>query len=205
MRRFETGRAVALREIWHGGVWSARPATVVTDADDLQMFHVPVGARWMSPRDEEGTELRARRDRWILGESTWEDHHVLSFAWPDVGHAVLLFFDRSWSPTTWYVNVQEPLRRSPVGFDTMDQDLDVLVALDGSSVRWKDEDELLEDVRIGNYTQDDAASFRAESDRGVRRILERQPPLDGDWTTWRPDASWPPPTLPSGWDRLPEE
>ncbi len=205
MRRFQTGRAVALREIWHRGVWSARPATVVADTDDLQMFYVPVGARWMSPRDEGGTVLRARRDRWSLGESTWEDHHVLSFAWPDVGHAILLFFDRSWSPTIWYVNVQEPLRRSPVGFDTMDHDLDVLVALDGTSVRWKDEDELLEDVRLGNYTQDDAASFRAEGERGVRRILDREPPLDRDWTTWRPDASWSPPTLPSGWDRLREE
>lgn len=205
MRRFQTGRAVALREIWHRGVWSARPATVVADTDDLQMFYVPIGARWMSPRDEGGTVLRARQDEWSLGESTWEDHHVLSFAWPDAGHAVLLFFDRSWSPTTWYVNVQEPLRRSPVGFDTMDHDLDVLVALDGTYVRWKDEDELLEDVRLGNYTQDDAASFRAEGERGVRRILDREPPLDRDWTTWRPDASWQPPTLPSGWDRLREE
>ena len=123
---------------------------------------------------------------------------MLSFAWPGVGHAVLLFFDRAWSPTTWYVNVQDPYAPVPGGFDTMDHDLDVLVALDGTSVRWKDEDELLEDVRLGNYTQDEAATFRAEGERGVRRILEREPPLDRDWTTWRPDASWPPPTLPAG-------
>jgi hypothetical protein len=199
--RFEIGRPVALREIWRGRVWSARPANVVADAEDLRMFYVPIGARWMSPRDEEGTVLRARRDRWTLGESTWKDHHVLSFAWPDIGHAVLLFFDREWFPTTWYVNVQEPMRRSPIGFDTMDHDLDVLVAMDGSDVRWKDEDELLEDVRLGNYTEDDAASFRAEGERGVRRILDREPPLDRDWTTWRPGPSWPPATLPSGWER----
>lgn len=205
MRRFESGTSVALREIWHGRVWSARPATVVADAEDLQMFYVPIGARWMSPRDEGGTVvLRARRDRWTLGESTWEDHHMLSFAWPGVGHAALLFFDRSWSPTTWYVNVQEPLRRSPVGFDTMDHDLDVLVALDGSSIRWKDEDELLEDVRLGNYTHDDAASFRNEAERGVHRILEREAPFDRDWTAWRPDPSWPTATLPPGWDTLGE-
>jgi hypothetical protein len=202
--RFETGSSVALREIWHGRLWSARPAAVVADAEDLQMFYVPIGTRWMSPRDEGGSVLRARRDRWTLGESTWEDHHVLSFAWPGVGHAVLLFFDHSWSPTTWYVNVQEPLRRSPVGFDTMDHDLDVLVALDRSAVRWKDEDELIEDVRLGNYTQEEATTFRAEGERGVRRILERKPPLDRDWTTWRPDPSWPPATLPLDWDRLPE-
>jgi hypothetical protein len=70
VRRFETGLSVALREIWNGGVWSARPATVVADADHLQMFYVPIGTRWMSPRDEAGTVLRARRDRWTLGEST---------------------------------------------------------------------------------------------------------------------------------------
>ena len=108
MRRFDTGRAVALREIWHDSVWSAQPATVVGDTDDVQMFYVPIGSRWMSPRDEGGSVLRARRDRWTLGESIWEDHHVLSFAWPGVGHAVLLFFDRAWSPTTWYVNAPRP-------------------------------------------------------------------------------------------------
>jgi hypothetical protein len=33
----------------------------------------------------------------------------------------------------WYVNLQEPFRRSRLGFDTQDLELDVVVSPDGSS------------------------------------------------------------------------
>src|SRR3990170_2130516 len=39
--RREPGDTVALREIWGGRVWYARPAVVVTDEQNLTMFHVP--------------------------------------------------------------------------------------------------------------------------------------------------------------------
>jgi hypothetical protein len=44
--------------------------------------------------------------------------------------------------------------------------------------------------------------MRADGERAVRRILDREPPFDRDWTTWRPDPSWPVPILPEGWDRV---
>jgi uncharacterized protein len=200
VRRFEPGEPVALREIWKGRIWSARPATVVSDDNPL-MFYLPIGVRWMCPRAG-GEWLRIPRDEWQLVERSWSDTRVLSFARVGEGHATLLFFDRDWTPRTWYVNLQEPLRRTSVGFDHMDQHLDALVAIDRSAWSWKDEDELGEAISGGSLPPEDASRLRSEGERAVRRILDREPPFDQDWSDWRPDPSWPVPTLPEGWDRI---
>jgi len=39
--RHEPGDVVAIRELWHGRVWYARPVIVVADEPSLRMFHVP--------------------------------------------------------------------------------------------------------------------------------------------------------------------
>jgi predicted RNA-binding protein associated with RNAse of E/G family len=198
VRRFAPGEAVVLREIWRDRIWSARPATVVRD-DDLAMFHIPSGVRWMCPRTPSGPWLRLKQDGWVLDERTW-NAHVLSFAVSGEAHAVLLFFDEDWTARSWYVNLQEPLRRTVAGFDYLDQALDIVVALDRSSWRWKDEDELAEEVRLGVFSEEQAAMFRAEGERALRRLVEGDPPFDRDWTSWRPDPRWTRPELPPGWD-----
>lgn len=204
MRRFEPGASVALRDVLHGRVWAARPVTVVRDAEEGWMFHIPPGARWFAPwRDGVGW-IRAKGPHavWELRPRTWMQAHVLSVAWPGVGHAVLHFWSPRWRPLYWYVNVEAPLRRSEVGFDTLDHDLDVLIEPDRSSWRWKDEEDVEEGVRTGAYTREQADGFRREAERGLRRVLDREPPFDRDWWSWRPDPAWATPTLPDGWDRL---
>lgn len=199
MRAFEPGRAAALREIWEGRVWSARPVTVVEDTDEQVELFTPVGARWMAPfRD--GKRLKIQEPGYELVEQPYESH-VLSFAWPGSSAAVLLFFRPDWSPVHWYVNLEDPLGRTPVGFDTLDHKLDVIVELDGSW-RWKDEDQLAEIIERGLLDPEDEEPLRAEAEAAVRRILRHAPPFDRDWFSWRPDPSWPAPSLPEGWDRV---
>jgi predicted RNA-binding protein associated with RNAse of E/G family len=99
----------------------------------------------------------------------------------------------------WYVNLQAPLRRTPLGFDTVDHALDVIVELDGSWA-WKDEDELAEAVEQGLFTVEEAERFHADGERAIARILDREPPFDRDWSSWRPDPDWPMPTLQTGWN-----
>ena len=74
----------------------------------------------------------------------------------------------------WYVNLQEPLRRSPLGFETDDLVLDIRIQPDGSWA-WKDEDELEEAVRLGRFTEDEAQAIRAEGER----VVEERPLADG--------------------------
>lgn len=200
MRRFEPGEAVALREIWHGRVWGARPATVVDERPHQTTLVIPAGIRWMAPFHD-GRRLKIQQEEFELLEVPYDEAHVLSFSWPDTRYAVLLFFRPDWSTWNWYVNLEDPLRRTHVGFDTLDHELDVIVGFDGSW-RWKDEDELAEAIRRGVIAADEEPRLRADGERAVRRILDREPPFDRDWSEWRPDPSWPVPVLPEGWDAV---
>jgi predicted RNA-binding protein associated with RNAse of E/G family len=200
--RWSPGDAVALREIWRGRVWGARAATVVADTEYGTMFHVPHGAAWKVPVDAAERPLRLPTDDWSLadGTVTWR---ILSFAWPDVAYAVLAFWRDEDEFLGWYVNLQSPLRRTPIGFDTPpDHALDVVVAADRSTWTWKDEDELEEAVAAGLFSSEDAARFRVEGERAARAIIERMPPFDEPWEDWRPDPAWELPELPEGWDRV---
>ena len=49
------------------------------------------------------------------------------------------------------MNLEEPLKRTAIGFDYLDQLLDIEIAVDLSSWKWKDEDELEEAVARGDY------------------------------------------------------
>ena len=200
MRRFARGEAVALREIWNGRVWSARAAIVVEDREDQTTFFVPAEAmRMAAVRD--GAMLRIPQDGFELAPRTSGEAPALSFGWPDRWYGTLLFFHPDGRPREWYVNLQEPLRRTDVGFDYLDLKLDVIVEMEGSWL-WKDEDELAEAIAQGLVPAEDEARLRAEGERAVRRIVDREPPFDRDWRTWSPDPDWPAPALPDGWDRL---
>ncbi len=201
MRRWSPGETVVLREVWQGRVWTARPVAVVQDADDQQMFSMPPGVVWKCAAGRDGRRLRLPEPEWTLQDRALEPNHVLSFAWPGVAHAVLLFFDAgSAELLRWYINLEEPLRRTPVGFDYFDHTLDIVVAPDLSSWEWKDEDELDEAVRRGIFSAHEARRFREEGERALTRLLNREPPFDRDWRAWRPDPAWPLPELPPGWD-----
>ncbi len=200
VRRFDHGRSIALRQTWEGRVWSARPATVVDDTPGQTMLYIPAGIRWMAPFHD-GRRLKVPQAEFELVEQRYDDTHVLSFSWPDTWYAVLLFLRPDRSPMNWYVNLEEPLRRTDVGFDTLDHELDVIVELDGSW-RWKDEDDLAEAIRRGVIPADEEPRLRADGERAARRIVDREPPFDGDWLDWLPDPAWAVPVLPEGWERV---
>jgi Protein of unknown function (DUF402) len=201
VRRFEPGETIALRQTWGGRVWAARPATVVEDVPDQTMLFIPMGISWMAPFHD-GQRLKIPQPEFELAPLRYDEEiHVLSFSWPDTWYAVLLFLRADGPPDSWYVNLEEPLRRTGLGFDTLDHELDLVIELDGSW-RWKDEDDLAEAIRRGVIPAEEEPRMRADGERAVRRILDREPPFDRDWTAWRPDPAWPIPVLPDGWDRV---
>ena len=200
------GDAIVLREVWRGRVWTARPVTVVEDRDDLLMCFVPLGSVAMMPFDHDGRPLHAFVDigpgGWGTRPVAWIETNVLSFAEPGQPHAVLAFWDDAWALQGWYVNLQTPLRPTPVGFDYLDQDLDAWIDPAEASWSWKDEDELERSVAAGIWTRADAERIRREGEALVTRVLERRAPFDRDWARWRPDPAWPMPELPPGWDEI---
>jgi len=99
----------------------------------------------------------------------------------------------------WYLNLQDPFRRTAVGYDTQDLELDVWMPSHGS---WSFKDEELLEVRVreGRFTRDEVASIRTLGDE-IGAMLDRgEQWWDESWTTWQPDPVWRGPALPGGWE-----
>jgi uncharacterized protein DUF402 len=184
-----------LRFVRYGQVRRASPHFVVRDDGELVALHIPVGAGAKTAVWGD-SPIRGQADRtWTLRDLTWHSYRVLRLIRWGAGHSVELFFHgHNDSFAGWYVNLQEPLRRSPVGFDTDDLVLDIWIEPDGSW-EWKDDDELELAVELGRFTPAEAEAIRAE---GERVIAAR--PWPTGWEAWRPDPRWKLPELPAGWD-----
>jgi uncharacterized protein DUF402 len=181
------GDHVVVRQLFLGRIWSAVPAIVVRDDDELNAnWLAPVPFAYAEGSLFDGWELRehgARRRRGIVRLTR-----------PGRSHSILVFRHDDGSLQGWYVNLEQPQRRSAVGFDFEDRLLDVFVEPDGRW-RWLDEHELAEAVERGLVDQGEAAEMRAEGER----VLAEWPFPTG-WEDWQPDPSWTLPSLPDGWD-----
>jgi predicted RNA-binding protein associated with RNAse of E/G family len=146
------------------------------------------------PADPQGQRIRIQRPDFILIDSAWRSIPTLRLVRPGAAHSILLFWARA-EFQAWYVNLERPLQRTAIGFDYLDQKLDVIVWADGR-VEWKDEDELAESVERGIFSAEEARAAREEAER----VLEAWPFPTG-WEEWRR----PPleaPQLPAGWDTV---
>jgi Protein of unknown function (DUF402) len=199
---------VVVHEIWRERVWAARPMTVVGDEGDSVALWFPRGTRWKAPTsnparpwlEDRGERLAAcaAAGAWVFRDAEWDvdtlvlmragDWHALWVSWLPGGE--------HWG---WYVNLQEPFRRTALGFETMDLMLDVVVEPD-RRWRWKDEDELDTFVSWGVFEPALAEHIREEGARVARRAERNEPPFCEPWPEWRPAPEWPLPELPDRWD-----
>lgn len=92
--------------------------------------------------------------------------------------------------------------RTPIGFDYLDQLLDIEIAPNLSGWRWKDEDEFAQAIANGSITPENAETIRAEGEAVIAALNPRRPPFDEPWSQWRPDPHWTLPGLPEGWSDL---
>ncbi len=108
--------------------------------------------------------------------------------------------DRHWSDD-FYVNLEDPWRRTSIGFDSGDWVLDVVARGDGSW-RYKDDDEL-EWARVtGEAGADWVERVRGAAALAVERIEGRAWPFSADWDRWLPPERPTLPRLPDEWSRI---
>jgi hypothetical protein len=109
---------------------------------------------------------------------------------PGDAYAIWLFWhgpDREFRG--WYVNLQEPFRRTAVGYDTQDLELDIWLPLD-ASWEWKDDELLEQRVQEGRFTAAQVAAIRAEGARIAADLDDGRRWWSGDWASWTPDPGW---------------
>ena len=191
-----SGDQIVIRDLLRGKVRAAVPVIVVQDTADLVATYLQVGTRY-----KRRTGPLWRIEDWQLADQVWERNDVLSLVTPGAAHAVRAMWrdgDRSFN--CWYINLQEAYRRTAIGFDTMDQELDIVVTADRSEWRWKDEELFSRSQAMGVYSPEEARAIRAEGERVLDSMHKAQPPFSSGWEDWRPPPEWPTPELPENWD-----
>jgi Protein of unknown function (DUF402) len=199
MSRWKAGDAVTVREVWRGKIWTVRALTTVRDEPGLIALYQPAGAPWKRPYASDGRPIRLPLEAWALRDDELPED-ALRLIVPGEAHSTLLIWRGRWKLICWYINLEEPFRRTTIGFDYMDQTLDIVVEPDKSSWRWKDDEEFEDAQAKGIYSQEQARTIRAEGERALARLLARKPPFDERWEDWRPDPSWVRPQITDGWE-----
>jgi len=186
--RWRNGDVILERHVFGDAVTIARPARVVASDDDRLVTWVVPGTDVAFPNERvppySGTFVRQ-----------WHAPGMLQLLRPGDPYALALLRGPDDRFTGWYVNLQEPLRATELGYDTRDNILDLWRPRNGDW-RWKDEDELAQAVSRGAFTVDEAAAFHAAGARAMRELE-----LPTGWEDWAPDPSWSAPSLPAGWER----
>jgi hypothetical protein len=193
------GDVIVLREIAWGRPWLAIPEIVVEDTDDLLVTFIATGAPFGYAAGSWPTEsgLHPWQPR-----TAWQGNGVLVMQRPGDPYAVWHFWhgeDRQF--LSWYLNLQEPFRRTAIGVDTQDQELDVIVFPDG---QWllKDDEYMDQRVREGRYSSAEVADIRAVGARLTAMVDAGDTWWDPAFTSWNPDPSWATPVLPDGWEAV---
>ena len=199
---FKPREEIAYRGVWRGRLIWACAATVVEDNDKRTVIFWRAGTPVLRPAGRPTPKALLRND-FELVHAEWVRTDVLSITQPGQAHAVELMWEAGQTKLDcWYIQLQEPLRRTRVGFDTMDQVLDIVIWPDKSRWKWKDEDEFAEAVAIGMYSAEEAAAIRTEGEMAIAQFETNQPPFCEPWEDWRPPEDWETAALPEGWGEV---
>jgi hypothetical protein len=200
---FSPGQPIIFREPWQGKVWRAGPSIVVKDTPELIAIYSPLGSVIKYPLTPDGKRVRPHQKlnrEWVLTNRKADLYTALRLAIPGAAYSVIIFWIcPQMTQRYWYINLEDPLHRTNLGFDFTDNFLDVVVEPDLSSWRWKDEDEFAEAIDLKIISQEKAKAMRAEGERVANWIQSGTSPFNG-WENWRPDPSWKVPVLSDGWD-----
>jgi predicted RNA-binding protein associated with RNAse of E/G family len=191
MQRWNSGDQILLREMYNAKIWTETPVTIVQDERDLLVLYTYAGTVRKRPVDENGQFLRLPEARWNLVDEVFE-HEALRLIIPESFFSVLALWTKEHQEFLgWYINLEDPLRRTSTGFDYLDQVLDIIVSPDRLKWYWKDEEELLEAQARGLLSEQKANLLRREGQRAIELLCSGLPPFDCNWEDWRPHRDWP--------------
>ena len=189
------GQAIVRREVLNDGrPWLEVPVIVVEDGPELLATYIPEGAPFRFPAGDWPTP--DGRHPWH-GKERWLGHGVLMLQRPGDSYAIWVFWHgpaRAFRGS--YVNLQEPFRRTAIGYDTQDLELDIWVPVDGGWVL-KDDGVMEERLREGRFTPSQVAETRAEAARITEELDSGRRWWADSWAEWRPDPAWPTPSFPA--------
>jgi hypothetical protein len=196
------GKIAALRGVGIKVFW-AFPTIVVKDEPDLIVLYMPAGVLGRNVTHKPTAKELFSPNEMKVVECTWKRTDVLMLIVP--GEAFSTYIMRETGTKNldcWYVNLQDPIKRTIIGFDTMDHMLDIVISPDMRAWKWKDDDEFMEAQRVGFYSREKAREIRAEGEKAVRLITSERRSLYEEWKKWQANPQWEIPKLSSHWDKV---
>jgi hypothetical protein len=192
-----TLRGVGKRVVW------AYPTIVVRDTPDLIALYLPAGAIGKDKVIKPTPQEMMLPDNLILVDWEWDRTDVLMLIVPGEAFSTYLMWETGTKNLVcWYINLQEPVQRTSIGFDTMDHTLDVVVSPDMSEWKWKDEDEFSEAEEVGVYSYAKAREIRSEGEKALKLLTSERRWLYKEWETWQAEPEWGIPQLSPLWDQM---
>jgi hypothetical protein len=178
---------------------TAIPMRVIADAPGRTVLYQAPDTPFRGGRTPAGRKIRDFSAKWVSMDLVWAGGSLIRLIEPDTWQCVDVEFDAAGAFSGWYVNFQEPVRRTTLGFDTVDLVLDLVVAADGT---WslKDEDDFELAASAGHLPRGSVAQVRAAAERMISVVESGGPPFDeAHWQCWRPPPHWTVPALPATW------
>ena len=203
---FSYGDVIVLRYVTTGGeIDMCWPCRVVEDNPRLLAVYIAAGSHYKAGPKRTAAEKRRMPKPSVPPEEYVWRKDTLRLMLPGRCHSVWLFWEGSGEERVfshYFVNMEEPFRRTVIGVDTQDHTLDIVVSAD-LECRWRDEQELQSHVDHGFYTAELAAAARGEGERVIAELADGTHPCLADWASWSPAAAWSLPVMPDGWDSTP--
>lgn len=189
---WQRGEVIVRRELWRGVPWCAIPHVVVEDTPDLLVTYLPEQAPLAFLPSADG-----RPHPWA-GQERWQGHGMLTLLRPDEAYSVMHFWEgHERRFAGWYLNLEEPYRRTATGYDTQDLELDIWIPVEGDW-RLKDAEMVEQRVREGRFDNDQAQAIRKLGKELVEMLQRDDRWWDPTWATFVPDPDWRALDLPVG-------
>jgi len=206
------GDQVVLRGIYNSHVWYIQSANVVYDTAEEVALVVMPGAQCAAPNGyingKHGTDENWNRwddylnDTWNMQYYNWRTNRLLILLQPEKYYASMYFWHHERNEfLCYYVNFQLPFKRTAIGFDTLDLELDIVVE-PNYSWQWKDADDYRNGIERGVLISNWIQGIEEAKQEIFTKLEKRQYPFNRYWLNWMPDPNWSPPKLPANWDKI---
>lgn len=195
------GAQIVIREHWNRKVWTVRPVTVVADTPDVIALYMMPGTTYKHPRALDGSPVpHFLPDDWVLVDTQWLGGGALYLSQPGQWYVIMgLLRDDNQGIERWYVNLQTPYQRTHMGFDYLDQELDIVLNRELTAWSWKDEEKFIEAQRRGRIPVQQGAYVGRVGEDVLQQLQARRLKLPEPWRNWRPPEHWAIPPMPHAW------
>ena len=192
-----TLRGVGIKVFW------AYPTIVVQDTSELIALYMTAVVLGNDTAHKPTPKEILAAEEIIIADYQWKRTDVLFLIVPGEAFSTYTMWETGTKNLDcWYVNLQEPIKRTPIGFDTMDHMLDVVIEPDMNKWRWKDVDEFSKAQEAAIYSKETASKIWQAGEKAVRLITSERRSFYQKWAAWQANPEWGIPKLSPLWDKV---